>query len=61
MPVSYIRFKGLESGSLYKEQKSGKVYPADALMEVGMPVPVQYHPYQAEQVHFVRIEKREIF
>ncbi len=57
MTVPYIRLKGLESGRMYREQKSGKVYPADVLMEVGMPVSGQRHPYQAEQIHFVRTER----
>lgn len=37
MTASYVRFKGLESGRFYQEQESGRIYGADALMEVGLP------------------------
>lgn len=55
MTVPYIRLKGLDSGRMYKDQKSGRIYSADALMEIGMPVSVQCCPCQAEQMYFVRV------
>jgi hypothetical protein len=40
MTNTYVRLKGLEPGSLYKEVSTGQLYPADALMEAGMPLPM---------------------
>lgn len=57
MPVSYIRLKGLKPGSLYREQKSGKVYPSDALMEMGIPLPVEMGEYRAYQMYFIKVEE----
>lgn len=55
MTVNYVRLKGLESGSLYQDQESKAVYGADALMEVGLPLPVEMGEYRAYQMHFVRL------
>ncbi|RKI91278.1 alpha-galactosidase [Parablautia intestinalis] len=57
MPVSYIRLKGLKPDSLYREQKSGKVYPSDALMEMGIPLPVEMGEYRAYQMYFIKVEE----
>ncbi len=54
MTVNYIRLKGLPSGCLYEETGSGKVYGSDALMETGIPLPVEMGEYRAYQMHFVR-------
>lgn len=56
MTVNYVRLKGLERGRMYKEEKSGRVYPADALMEAGLPLPVEIGEYKAYQMHFVKVE-----
>ena len=29
------------------------IYPADALMETGMPIPVEYKAYRAYQIHLI--------
>jgi alpha-galactosidase len=55
MTVNYIRLKGLISGKQYEEQTTKKVYSADALMEVGIPLPVETGEYKAYQYHFVGI------
>lgn len=55
MTVNYIRLKGLPGNCMYKEQKSGKVYASDALMEAGIPLPVQMGDYQSYQMHFTRL------
>lgn len=57
MPATYIRLKGLTPGSLYEEQKSKKIYGADALMEAGIPLPEEMGEYRARQMHFIRIDK----
>lgn len=55
MTVNYIRLKGLPGNCMYQEQKSGKVYASDALMEAGIPLPVQMGDYQAYQMYFTRL------
>lgn len=57
MPVSYIRLSGLEEGRMYKEESSGKVYPANALMEAGIPILAPMGDFQAEQMYFRRVEE----
>ncbi len=55
MPVSYIRLNGLEAGKMYKEESTGNVYPADALMEAGLPIMAPMGDFQAEQMYFRRV------
>ena len=55
MPVSYVQLNGLESGAFYQDTKTGMVYPADALMEAGLPLPLETGEYRAYQIHFVRV------
>lgn len=54
-PVTYVRVRGLESGAAYRDTESGKVYPADALMQVGLPMPAPFGDYGALQIHLVKI------
>ena len=60
MTTTYLRLKGLKKNQWYEEQSSKKIYPAQALMEVGLPIPVQLGEYQAYQWHFVMISETEI-
>ena len=39
MPPMYLRLRGLTSGALYRDRESGRVCGADALMDVGLPLP----------------------
>ncbi len=55
MPVSYIRLNGLEAGKMYQEESTGNVYPADALMEAGLPIMAPMGDFQAEQMYFRRV------
>lgn len=55
MTPVYVRMKGLEEGAFYREEKSGRLYPAEALMEAGYPMPLELGAYQAYQYHFVRV------
>lgn len=57
MTVNYVKLKGLEGGALYQEQASGRIYAAEALMEPGIPLPVEIGEYKAYQMHFVKIEQ----
>ena len=52
MPVTYIRLKGLKENCMYREAESGKVYSAEALMEVGIPLPLEMGEYQSYQMYF---------
>ena len=56
MTVNYVKLKGLKSGSLYQEQNSGKLYPSDALMEVGLPLPIEPGEYQAYQYYLKLVQ-----
>lgn len=59
MAVNYVRMKGLEPDCMYQEGKSGKVYASDALMETGIPLPVQaaqMGEYCAYQLYFTKLE-----
>ena len=55
MTVNYVRLKGLDPESLYRDTESGKVYTGGALMEAGYPLPVELGDYLAYQIHFERI------
>ena len=52
LTVSYVRLKGLESGRSYQEQESGNIYDADALKEIGIPLPLEGGEYRAYQYYF---------
>ena len=54
MDVSYIKLRGLMENTLYREEESGRIYNSTALMEAGIPVPVELGEYRAYQWHFVR-------
>ena len=55
MPVNYLRLKGLPKGCLYQEESSKAVYASDALMEAGLPLPVEMGEYQSYQFHFTKV------
>lgn len=55
MNVNYIKLKGLREDALYLEQESGKLYAGAALMEAGLPLPVEIGEYRAYQLHFVEV------
>ena len=56
MGVNYLRLKGLPRNRMYREQGSGKVYASDALMEIGIPLPIQMGEYHAYQMYFSKVE-----
>ena len=49
---TYVRLRGLKKDALYQEEVTGKIYPANALMEVGYPLPTELGSYQTFQIHF---------
>ncbi len=54
MDVAYIKLRGLKENTAYREMESGKLYNSTALMEAGIPVPVELGEYRAYQWHFVQ-------
>ena len=54
-PVTYIRLRGLSSGEMYRDDDSGRIYPADALMETGLPMPTPVGDYGALQIHLRKV------
>ena len=55
MTTMYIRPRGLTSGALYCCREDGKNYPADALMDMGFPLPLELGQYESRSWHFERI------
>lgn len=53
IPV-YVRLKGLEEGAVYKEEITGAAYPADLLMEIGLPLRSLKQEYSSYQMKFVK-------
>lgn len=48
--------KGLCAGQFYKDSNTGKIYPAEALMEVGIPMPLEFGEYKAYQIYLEMVE-----
>ena len=59
MDVSYIKLRGLAENTVYREEESGRTYNSTALMEAGIPVPVELGEYRAYQWHFVQEDQGE--
>ena len=55
MTVNYVRLRGLKKDCFYRDEESGKVYPANALMQIGLPVPVEMGEYRSYRWHFVKV------
>lgn len=53
MTNCYIRLKGLLPGRYYLDEESKKRYPSDALMQVGLPIPIELGEFRAYQIYFV--------
>ena len=51
MTIPYLKLRGLIPGAMYRDQVTGKVYPADALMDMGLPIMPVKEAYAAEQIH----------
>lgn len=53
-PVTYIRCKGLRPGALYEDAATGRCYSGAALMEAGLPLPVEMGEYRAYQIELIQ-------
>lgn len=56
MTVSYVKLQGLRAEATYKEQSSGRSYTGAALMQAGIPMPVEQSEYRAYQMYFVEVQ-----
>lgn len=57
MPVSYVRLKGLKRDALYEDAATGRLYHGSALMEAGIPLPMQTEEYGAFQMELCEKKK----
>ena len=54
-PTIYVTPRGLTSGAEYKDEETGTVYSADALMDAGFPTPVVDDDRESFMFHLVRL------
>ena len=57
MPALYVRPRGLTAGAFYRDRDSGRVYPADALTDMGLPLPLDMEQYGSAVWRLERIER----
>lgn len=55
MPVTYVRLRGLEPAAVYEDAATGRRYSGAALMEAGLPLPIELGEYRAYQIQLNRI------
>lgn len=55
MIIPYLKLRGLKSGALYQDQQTGRIYPADALMDMGLPIMPVKEEYAATQIHLKQV------
>jgi len=53
MTVNYVNFQGLKCSAVYRDTETGKTYNGAALMEAGIPMPVEMGEFKAYQMHLV--------
>lgn len=51
----FVTPKGLTKGAFYRIEGEDRIYPADALMEMGLPLEFDHVEYASRQIHLVRI------
>ena len=55
MPAVSIFPRGLKPDALYREETSGRVYPAGALMSAGLPLPLGMGEYESACFHLLAV------
>ena len=55
MPEIYVTPRGLTPNALYRDMLTGKIYPSDALMDSGYPLPLPKGDYEASSLRLERI------
>ena len=53
-PAQYLRLRGLVPGARYRARETGKIYPADALTDAGLPLPLDCAEYGGFTLHLER-------
>ena len=53
MSVNYVILQGLNCSAVYRDTDRGKTYNGAALMEAGIPMPVEMGEFKAYQMHLV--------
>ena len=53
MTVNYVNLQGLKCSAVYRDTETGKTYNGAALMEAGIPMPVEMGEFKAYQMHLV--------
>ena len=56
MTVNYVKLQGLKRSAIYRDTETGKIYNGAALMEAGIPMPVEMGEFKAYQMHLVAEE-----
>lgn len=56
MTVNYVKLQGLKCSAIYRDTETGKIYNGAALMEAGIPMPVEMGEFKAYQMHLVAEE-----
>ena len=56
MLIPYVKFRGLKRGCMYQDPATGKIYPADALIDMGLPVIPSKEEYAATQMYLKIVE-----
>ncbi len=54
MTVSYVKLKGLDAASVYRDAESGRRYFGADLMAAGLPMPVEQKEYPAYQIELIK-------
>lgn len=56
MTVNYVKLQGLKCSAIYRDTETGKSYNGAALMEAGIPMPVEMGEFKAYQMHLAAEE-----
>lgn len=56
MTVNYVKLRGLKCSAIYRDTETGKIYNGAALMEAGIPMPVEMGEFKAYQMHLAAEE-----
>ena len=56
MTVNYVKLHGLKCSAIYRDTETGKIYNGAALMEAGIPMPVEMGEFKAYQMHLTAEE-----
>lgn len=56
MTVNYVKIQGLKCSAIYRDTETGKSYNGAALMEAGIPMPVEMGEFKAYQTHLTAEE-----